>query len=160
MNDVMDYQFDNTNHALCWSIEILRARRFPKIAAFYLEAEQGEYGHVAEFAGWRPFLPSNTDDRFSLAMKVASLLEEELDSKEQQLLQLYYWGDFADEARYRTAQKFQERMRQEGKRVRLSYRYSFRQLGLLLELSDKTVAKRVRQAQDKLSKKLEEMGLI
>ena len=113
------YQFEDVNHALQWSTEILRARRFPKIASFYLEAMHGESAVVTEFIGWRGNLPRNREDQSDLAMQVVKSALNVLDEKQRQLLTLHYWGDYADDARYRKASRFQEVMRREGKRLAL-----------------------------------------
>jgi hypothetical protein len=158
---MQNYTFEDAHHALIWATEVLRARRFPKIAAFYQEAWSGEYGPaVKQWCGSRGDLPTEEEERLALALDVYRLLGEAVETQQQRLVVLYYWGDFADEATYRQAQAFQEKMRRQGTRVRLSYRYSFRQLGHVLGMAHKTAAKRLRQAQQALQQALELEGFV
>jgi hypothetical protein len=158
---MQNYVFEDAHHALIWATEVLRARRFPKIATFYREAWLGEYGAaVKQWCGCHEDLPTDAEDRLALALDIYRLMGEALSIQQQHLVVLYYWGDFADEATYRQAQVFQERMRRQGTHVRLSYRYSFRQLGGRLDIAHKTAAKRLRQAQQALQRALELEGMV
>lgn len=152
------YQFKNVEEALGWSTEVLRARRFPRLSSIYGEMEQEEGG---EKRTANLNLPSDYDERLSLAMKVYSFLSHNLDAEEQRLIQFTHWGDYADEKRLRTAEALQQRMRAEGKRIRLSYTYSHRQVGAALNMPcHKTVKRRLAKIYDKLNELLEEEGLI
>lgn len=145
--------FTDAESALLWATEIMRLRRWPKLSSIYNESvpdnvreavadAEGERDRVAE--AWQGE-PLSGFDKYSMAQKVYKALAA-LAADEQRLLMLYAWGDYADEARLRAALAIQAQMRAEGKRVRLNYRYSYRQLGAIYAVDPKTVARRVRQA--------------
>ena len=158
MSETTTYQFETIDHALRWSTEVLRGRRFPKIGRFYLESVDDE--GVQEFCGHRSDMPKTAEDRLCLALEVQKAVDSCLEQEEKAPLTAYYWGDYTNDAIYQKAASFQERMRREGVRVKLNYRYSFRQLGRLLEVSDKTAAKIVRSAQEKIEEELAKKGLL
>lgn len=103
-------------------------------------------------------LPRNADDRHALALKVESLLAA---TEQRHVLRLMAWGDWADDARLRGALIIQERARREGLRLRLNYRYSYRQLALQLGASDhKVVSRAIRRGLTELAERLDAAGLL
>ncbi|MFZ2620551.1 MAG: hypothetical protein WAX89_06715 [Alphaproteobacteria bacterium] len=152
--------FLDAHSAMIWSTEVLRARRFPKIAAFYQEAEKGEMAaRMREFRAESLYVPKGAEDRLALAVLVYQAVNQ-LPEALQQVLNLYYWGDYADALRYRAALAFQERMRQEGLRVRLSYRYSYREVGRQLRMTHVTAKCHVDKALQLLEDALHEKFLL
>lgn len=59
------------------------------------------------------------------------------------LLRFKYMGDYSSKSRLHEARKLQERFRMQGKRIKLSYTYSYRQLGKLTGKCHKTIKRRV-----------------
>lgn len=161
------WQFADAEHALHWSADLLRNKRQPRLTRLWREVVSGsgeeEPAVAAEVARLTPadapgqHLPDTPDDRYALALRVESMVSA---IEGRHLLRLYAWGDWADEARLRGALIMQERARREGFRLRLNYRYSFRQLALQLETDHKTVGKYFRRALEEFSQKLEEAGLL
>lgn len=153
--------FTDAESALLWSTEILRLRRWPKLSSIYNEGvpdqmrevvsdAESERDRVAE--AWQGE-PLSGFDKYSMAQKVYKALAG-LGGDEQRVLMLYAWGDYADEPRLRASLAIQAQMRAEGKRVRLNYRYSYRQLAALYGIDPKTAAKRVRMALERLSDRM------
>ena len=157
-----DWQFDHVNHAMKWATEVLRHRRFPKINPMYQEIvskqdkahQESRYWH-GEYGN----LPTDPDERVSLALKVNDAANR-LMKDEQVLLQLYYWGDYASPKRLAAAEKIQRSCEQKGRRVRLSYRYSYRQLASILGVAHTTAARRVEAALKSMEDMLHQEGLL
>ncbi len=158
------YAFDTVKHALSWSTEILRRRRFPKLTKMYQEivlkvGSPKARSSLQSWYGEHGFLPTEYEDKFSFAMDVymsVSALEGDL----QQVIRLAYWGDYADDARLCKALKMQEYYRRQGIRVRISYRYSLRQIGLSMGVSHQSVKRLLKKAEKKLETLLLEKDLL
>jgi hypothetical protein len=155
--------FLDAEAAWLWSVEVLRMRRFARISSIYDQVvrEEGPWQEPGQGIKEKVWLgePLAAADKVAMAAKLARLVEG-LGEERAQLLKLFAWGDYADEGRLRRALTYQTRMRGEGVRVRLSYRYSYRQLGLLLGVDHKTAAKRVREALLMLAVAMERDGLL
>lgn len=136
---------------------------FQKISKCYDETSAGltanERRQQQVWFGEYGCIPQELSDRHALAMAVYGCVAK-LEGDQQQLLKLRYWGDYADDARLQAAQQHQERLRRKGMRVRLSYRYTYRQLAFLLNKHHKTIGRYVTQAEQKLSALLENKRLI
>lgn len=140
--------FLDAEQALVWSVELLRRRRLPKLTLLWREILP-----EAEFVAkaWTPnhdFLPADPDERWGLALKVESALVE-LAARHAEaalLLRLWAWGDWADEARLAGALAMQEKLRRQGMRVRIAYRYTYAQLGILLKCDRKAAWRKVQEA--------------
>ncbi len=155
------YIFNSIGQAIGWATEVMRQRRFPSVSTFYREMEkEWENEAVQDFQGESCFLPQDYEDRFSLSMRVYECIDKALNEEQKKLLLTYYWGDFVTEERYRKQMKFQERMRQQEIRVRLSYRYSFRQIAKMIGCSDKTVARKIRGFEELVTEEMEAKGLM
>lgn len=142
--------FTTAEEALFWAAELLRKRRLPQLAGFWksLTPEMQEVEATLEDT-WRRFsLPQDYDDRLTLALQVEKALDTlaRINPEGAQLLRWLAWGDWAEEARLQRALRFQEHCRQKGMRVRISYRYTYAQLGLLLGCDKKTAWRRVQAA--------------
>lgn len=157
------YQFEGAEQALVWSAEVLRRRRLPKLTRLWTEL-QDEVEFVARtWEGDKPFnLPGDAMGRLDLALKVERGLDRmaRRDNEAARLLKLWAWGDWADEGRLQKALAMQEVLRRQGMRARLSYRYSYGQLGRLLGVDRKAAWRRVRDALELLGRELLEMGLV
>lgn len=163
----MHYAFADAEQALVWSAEVLRRRRLPKLSRIWDEVrEEAEF--VAKVWGGGSAmrgdfcLPGNEGDRLTLALKVEGLMEALFRRGEEDmaLLRLWVWGDWADEARLQRALQMQEVLRRRGMRVKLSYRYSFGQLGRLLGVDRKVAWRRVRAAMEVLEREMVGAGLV
>lgn len=157
--------FDDAEQALCWAAEVLRRRRWPKLCALWREVGgESEAEYVAgRWGGERLVgLPLDAEDRLSLALKVEDALAGVVarDGVAGQLLRLWAWGDWADEARLRGAMAVQEKCRREGLRVRVAYRYSYAQLGFLLGCDRKAAWRQVQAAVMLLGEELGKRGLV
>lgn len=163
--DTAGWQFASGRLALAWSTEVLRRRRLPKLSTLWREAGGHEVPHLLESweaelmseAPWR-YLPTQADDRYSLALDVAKVLADM--GETGQILHLQAWGDWSTDARLRQALAFQEKMRREGVRVLINYRYTFRQLAEMLGTSEATVWRRSRDALRTLEDGLRRKGLL
>lgn len=148
-NGMQAFVFRDAEQALVWSAEVLRRRRLPALskvwdevlaeAEFVARAWEGEKQH---------YLPTSPLDRLDVALKVEKVMDAlaVLDGEAAVILRLWAWGDWADEGRLRRALAMQEKLRREGIRVRVSYRYSYSQLGILLGCDKKVAWRRVREA--------------
>jgi hypothetical protein len=157
------FYFATALQALYWSTEVLRQRRFPKLSALYKEVLMG-YGAenrscIQDWYGESKNTPQDPEDRIRLALRVQDLLSH-LDSDLAYVLKLRAWGDYINDTILSRALQHQETLRQKGTRVRLSYRYSLRQVGTLMEVDHKTVAKREEKALIFFSEILEKNGLL
>lgn len=155
-----EWRFSDARQALFWSVEVLRRRRWPKLSGIWkemgLESADAETELVA--AAWRPWLPEDPADKYALALKVAGLLTTL--GADGRLLELQAWGDWADEKRLRAALAFKERMRRDGVRVLLNYRYTFRQLAEMQGTDPKAVWRQTRTAMRRLEEALRVAGLL
>ncbi|PIZ30471.1 MAG: hypothetical protein COY40_04555 [Alphaproteobacteria bacterium CG_4_10_14_0_8_um_filter_53_9] len=137
--------FTTIEDMLRWAAEVLRARRQVSVGGSGVYTGMGRI----HSGGGTPFSQlddgkDDEDDAADLAAKVWSVVDSM--GEEGRDLRLWMWGDYADAERLRRALSFQASMRLRGMRVRLSFTYSYRQLGLLWDVSDKTAARRVREA--------------
>lgn len=156
--------FLNAEEALHWATEVLRRRRVPHIASFWKEIvhEATEVSDIWEKSITSLHMPQDAETRFDLAMKVQQALADVAlrDAEAAQLLFLWSWGDWADDVRLHKALSFQEHMRRQGIRVRIAYRYSYSQLGLLLRCHKKVAWRKVQKALTLLSESLTMRGLL
>ncbi len=172
--------FDSAEEALQWSVEVLRRRRLPRLSRIWVEAcgarvsEQENADHMRDLqrdveavaAAWGEGpnlrLPRDPDERLSLALWVMRAVDEigQAQPLLRKTLLLWAMGDWADDARLRAALAFQDKMRREGMRVRISYRYSYEQLGRLLRMTPKSAWRRVQWGLDALGPLLEQRGLL
>ncbi len=171
--------FATAGEAWLWAVEVLRRRRLPSSAPMWRDAAPAPKGwhdapkalnvmaeatHVAERWGGRfkANLPHDAEGRYALALQV-QLAADAVAAQQPQggrLLMLWAWGDWADEARLRTALIMQEKARREGLRVRLSYRYSAAQLGAVLGLSKATAWRKLNEALNALAGELVQRRLL
>lgn len=154
----MGYGFTDAEHALTWSVEVLRRRRLPKQGLWWREVESEAEFVARAWEGEKPLgLPTDAEGRFVLAMKVEQALSEvaKVDGQGAWLLRAWAMGDWVDEATLQGALAVQEKLRRQGLRVRIAYRYSYAQLGLLLGVSAKEAWRRVRAALELLGRELE-----
>lgn len=144
--------FETAAQAWLWATEVLRRRRLApsspawrddiaitSIQRSHMHAElarQNIAQEVEEVAGawhgrFRNLLPATGAERYALAQAIQTAVLAQ-PAEASKLLQAWAWGDWADDARLRAALAMQEKARREGLRVRLSYRYSAQQLGIIL----------------------------
>jgi DNA-directed RNA polymerase specialized sigma24 family protein len=151
------YYFVNAKQAMAWSTEVLRKRRFAQNGVFYMSAADDEEGEFYGTAGGS--LPQAYDERALLATRVQGLLNSVDEQYREALLHLF-WGDYLHEDGYRKATFVQEYLRQKGIRTRLSYRYSYRQVGNRLGVDHKTVRRWEEQGLNQLQTALQRFGLL
>lgn len=153
-----EYVFETAEEALKWAVEVLRRRRLPKTASFWREIE-AEAEFVSEmWQGVRNMrIPQSAEERLGLALKVMQGLDAVAGGE---ILKLWVWGDWADEGRLRAALAMQEKLRRDGVRVRISYRYSYEQLGRLMGCDRKTAWRRVQEGLGVLGEKLVELKVV
>lgn len=170
--------FGSAGEALLWATEVLRRRRLPRnsgtlaervalapaqqqeaaLAALNLAQEASQV--AAQWGGrFHPNLPHDAAGRLALALQVENALQQ-LPAEPQQLLRLWAWGDWAEEARLQAALAHQEKLRRQGLRVRLSYRYSVAQLALLAGVSKTTLWRRLHGALALLEQALAATGTV
>lgn len=162
-NNAVSFVFKDAEQALVWSAEVLRRRRLPALSKVWDEVlAEAEFVARAWEGEKLEHLPSSPLDRLDLALKVERALDtlSALDNQAALLLRLWAWGDWADEARLRRALAMQEKLRREGVRVRVSYRYSYSQLGILLGCDKKVAWRRVQDALGRLDSFLAAGGLV
>ncbi len=159
-------------------MEVLRRRRLPRSSAPL--ANQVALSHAqqraqaleslnlaaeasATAAQWggrfHPNLPHDAAGRLGLALKVEAALHTLL-TPQAQLLKLWAWGDWADESRLHAALVHQEKLRRQGIRARLSYRYSTAQLALLTGVSKATLWRQLQVALSALETALAGQELV
>lgn len=158
-----DYVFDNAEDALKWAVEVLRRRRLPRTAGFWREIEaEAEWTAQVWEGGKNLRLPQGADERMELALAIMEgLVEVDADDAVVgKLVRLWAWGDWADEGRLRVALAMQEKLRREGVRVRMSYRYSYAQLGALLGCDKKVAWRKVQEGLGLLNDKLVGKGIV
>lgn len=156
-----NYYFNDAHHAMLWATEVLRKKRFPRISGFYrkIEREEPLTEEESKWLGEYGQLPTEWDDRQSLAIQVYKLLDH-LTDDQWQLLRLRYWGDYYDENNLRRMEAMQEKLRMQNKRLKLNYRYSYRQVGTALGIDHKTARKRLDIALRDLYDELLAIGLV
>lgn len=150
--------FETALQALHWAAEVIRARRSPRLSAIYRQVVP-ETGEPENPSPRNIFLPDDADTRYALAQTIMAAVGH-LSAEQARLLLLLVWGDWADERRLGAALAIQERMRREGLRVRLSYRYSLRRLGEELGHDGKYAARRVNEAAAVLHPHLVNQGIV
>lgn len=160
------WQFTDGRQALYWSVEVLRRRRLPQLSSFWREwqpdapvpglPEAWEADLVRP--EWALHLPTGGEDRYALALSVAGVLAG-MGTAGELLLEMA-WGDWVTDARLRTTLAMQERLRRDGVRMLINYRYTFRQMAEMHRVDAKTVWRRVRSALRELEQRLREKGLV
>ncbi len=151
--------FRDVDHALRWATEVQRKRRFASIAGFYREATPDQQQAIQRFAGHQSHLPTDRTEQVLLAQDVYQACQK-LPAEDKKLLMAYYWGDYVDAATYQKANTMQEAERRKGKRMRLSWCYSFRQVGVWAQLDDKYVARHLRKAWQLVTNELVAINLL
>lgn len=155
--------FASAEEALKWAVEVLRRRRLPRTAGFWREIEaEAEWAEQVWEGTKNLSLPQTADERMELALKVMEGLQALVDKDvaRGRLLQLWAWGDWADEGRLAAALAIQEKCRREGVRVRLAYRYSYAQLGVVMRCDKKVAWRRVQEGLAALGDILAGQGLM
>lgn len=163
--DTRRASFLSAEQALLWSVELLRCRRLPKLTRLWREVVD-EADFVAK--AWRidnDLLPADPDERWGLALKVDALLADMAASGRDgqdaaALLKLWAWGDWVDEARLAGALAMQEKLRRQGIRTRIAYRYTYAQLAVYLKCDRKAAWRKVKSALLLLENLLLERGLL
>lgn len=161
--------FSDARWALFWSADVLRRRYLPKIGAFWREIDAegtreletlqtGVPGRV-ERAPEKMLLPEDEDDRHALALKVEDVLRG-MGPPHGLLLRQLAWGDAWCDAALRAAMAHREKARREGLRLRVNYRYTYRQLASLHDCEAKAVWRRVRAAMAAFAAGLHRAGLL
>ncbi len=152
--------FDTAEAALHWAVEVLRRRRLPRNSSLWRELVQEAEDVERQWGLARNMLiPTDPDERLGLALDIMEALAG-LDSADALLLRQWSMGDWADEMRLRVALEIQERLRRQGVRVRLSYRYSYDQLSVLAKCHRKTAWRRVQKALEHLQLALQVKGVV
>lgn len=154
---ITGYVFADAEQALVWSAEVLRRRRLPKLTRMWDDLQEEVEFVARAWEGEKHFsLPADEVGRLDLALKVERALDAMAkgDREGAQLLKLWVWGDWADDARLQRALTMQEVLRRRGMRARLSYRYTYAQLGQLLEVDRKAAWRRVQEALGVLGREL------
>jgi hypothetical protein len=110
--------------------------------------------------GWveRLMLPADEDSRHLLALRVDEVLRGL--GGPGTLLRQMAWGDGWTEASLRAALAHRELARRDGRRVRVNYRFTFRQLAVLHDCDAKTIWRRVQGALGAFGTALAEAGLL
>jgi len=156
--------FHSAASALLWAAEVLRRRRLPPHSGVLtdrvaLGPAQHNYAQLARLnlaqeasqvaAHWgrrfQPNLPHDAGGRLMLALQIEQQLHS-LAAPPHHLLRLWAWGDWADDTRLRAALAQQERLRRQGIRARLCYRYSVGQLALHAGVSKATLWRQLHAA--------------
>jgi hypothetical protein len=160
--------FSDARWALFWSADVLRRRYLPKIGAFWREsaAEPSDGADVdlsrlAEGVGRRVeknYLPEDAEERHGLALKVEEILARL--GEEGVLLRQLAWGDGWCDASWRAALAHRELARRQGMKIRVSYRYTYRQMAALHDCDAKAVWRRARVALAAFTAALEQAGLL
>ena len=151
--------FENLSHLLTWTTETLRAQADPHVASVYKILKESRDGIPHPFKVKNPSYSPHIDKHI-LALDLDRLTEHHLTKEEYQLIRLYYWGDYTTPLHLKRARLLQEKHRLEGKRVRLNWRYSFRQIATLRNISTPTVSKRINRAHQKLEEVFRGQGYL
>lgn len=160
--------FASAEHALIWAADTLRRRRHARLSPLWLQMEPGlaepqpDNGNLPMAVPETLPEPENIlpapEDRLAVALTVEQAVRKL--GEGGNLLRLYAWGDWHSTASLQAALRHQERARKRGDRLRLNIRYSYRQLGIMLNADHKTVSRRVRLALNDLADALESKGLL
>lgn len=172
--------FDTSAQSWLWATEVLRRKRLPlsspawredvcmtavqRVTMLAEEAKQRAFTEMEqETNAWhgtfKQRLPQIPAERYALAQRIQAAVQS-LPEAYRAILMDWAWGDWANEARLRAALAVQEKARREGKRVRLSYRYSAQQLAGLLGCSKVQAWRKLNAAMKKLEAKLQEIGVV
>ncbi len=152
--------FDTAEQALQWAVEVLRRRRLPRNSRIWQEMAPEMQAVEEAWVGSKNLLiPTDPDERLDVALTVMEALEG-LSETEIRVLKLWSMGDWADEGRLQAALAIQERMRRQGVRVRMSYRYTYEQVAGATACTKKTAWRRVQSALQKLGKELQARGVV
>ncbi len=160
------WQFADGRQALYWSIEVLRRRRLPQLSRIWREwmPDVAAPGVPEAWEGdlvkpeWALYLPTLAEDRYLLAMEVDGVLAGM--GEDGALLREMAWGDWVTDVRLRGALALQERLRRDGVRMLINYRYTFRQMAEMKRTDAKAVWRRVRRALRELETRLAGKGLM
>lgn len=156
------YTFENVRHALIWATETKRRETRPSISNIYdkgLYAELKDAEENKEWTGWRAHLPNNKEEKFMLAAKVWQAVKS-LPKEQQDIVHLSFFGDWYSDAHLKKMLAFQDASRKQGKLIRLSHRYSVRQVATLLNMNYRTVHRKLDVAFLEIEKELNNKGLV
>lgn len=152
--------FDTAEQALQWAVEVLRRRRLPRVSPLWNEMVRELDAVEQAWSGTKNHLiPRDADARLGLALTVMGALER-LDPRDTRLLTLWSMGDWADDGRLRAALALQEKLRREGVRVRISYRYTYEQVGVAAQCDKKTAWRKIKAALERLGAELVRQGVV
>jgi DNA-directed RNA polymerase specialized sigma24 family protein len=152
--------FDTAEQALQWAVEVLRRRRLPRNSRIWQEMAPEMQAVEEVWSGSKNVLiPTDPDERLDVALTVMEALDS-LNEADARVLKLWSMGDWADEGRLQAALAIQERMRRQGVRVRMSYRYTYEQVAGATGCTKKTAWRRVQAALQALGKDLQEKGIV
>ncbi len=154
----MEYQFSSANQALDWTANVLRKKLFAQVSSAYRFIEK-EVTDLPSESKEYSFLPRNAEDAYDLALDMDKLLRS-LDEEHHLLLRMKHWGDFYTVDKMKKAFAEQELLRRKGIRVRVSYQYSNRQMGVLLDCCHKTVQRKLAKAYQQFEELLIKEGYI
>jgi hypothetical protein len=160
--------FASAEHALVWAADTLRRRRHARLSPLWQQMEPS----LAEPNPANGNLPlavpeklpepeailPDPQDRLAIALTIEQAVQSL--GEGGKLLRLHAWGDWHTNAALTAALRNQEKARQQGERLRLNLRYSYRQLGIYLQADHKTIARRIRLALNDLTDILEQKGLL
>jgi hypothetical protein len=154
------YQFSSVGHALGWSTEVLRRQRHASTSRWHREvlSETDSLPFASEIPD--PMPQMDYQARLSLAMTLQNLIYSHLDETASQLILRRYWGDYHHPQVLAQARQVQEQAQRQGKRVRLRYRYPLRTLAAQDEVSERTIRRRLEQAQAQLARVMVVKGLL
>lgn len=154
----MDYEFSSATQALDFTANVMRKKAFAKISSAYRFIER-EIAEITEEETVPVYsnLPKTLDDKYDLSLDMDKLMRR-LPEEDYMLLKMKHWGDFYTDHQIQKAFSEQEVLRRRGIRVRISYKYSNRQLGVLLECCHKTVQRKLNKAYVKFEQLLENEG--
>jgi hypothetical protein len=166
--------FETAAQSWLWATEVLRRKRLPVSSPAWRDgvcmtaaqrvtmlAEETKQRAATEMEqethAWHGMfkqrLPKTPAERYAMAQRIQAAVQS-LPEAHRAILMHWAWGDWADEARLRAALAVQEKARREGKRVRLSYRYSAQQLGGILGCSKVQAWRKLNAAMKVLEKTL------
>lgn len=154
----MNYQFSSAQQALDFTANIMRKKAFAQISSAYKFIEKDMAEMTEEpVNGAYSNLPKSLEDKYDLALDMDKLMRK-LPDECFMLLKMKHWGDFYTDHQLKKAFSEQEILRRRGIRVRISYKYSNRQLGVLLECCHKTVQRKLNKAYISFEQLLEKEG--
>ena len=152
-----NYQFESASQALSWYADVIRQRNSARISCIYdkgilLEKTITASSHAS-------LLPSDIESTTLLLTRLDKI-KNMLCEKDQLLLTLKYNGDWHDAKNIKAMYVLQERLRQQGKRLRLNTRYSVRQIAEKIGQNYRTVHRNIDKAEFEFEKLLADHMLL